>query len=348
MHVAELTGDIRDHVRGEAQDHPLGGRPLCHSARAAPGGVLLASAPARTDERTDVDGVTVVIMTRNRVDELLATLKRLTALPEAPPIVVADNGSTDGTVERVQASFPDVDVIALPDNLGVEARNVAVRRARTPYIAFNDDDSWWAPGALARVNELFEGHPRLGAVTAHIVAEPSGEDDPTSLVMRHSPVSGDGSVPGIPVLGFLACATAVRRSAFLEVGGFEERLHFVGEEELLATDLVSAGWRVQYVPELVVRHQASTSRDSDWRLRRGIRNTLWYLWLRRPARSAIRRSLHLLRHAPPRASLPAVAEAVRRGRWVLSERRVVPPEVERDLRRLDPEQERSSARQYAG
>lgn len=292
--------------------------------------------------------ITVVIMTRNRVDELRATLGRLTSLAEAPPIVVADNGSSDGTTECIRTSFPEVELIHFQSNVGVEARNVAVRRARTPYIAFNDDDSWWASGSLGRVVDLFEAHSRLGAITAHIMVEPSGEDDPTSVVMGRSPVSGHGPAPGMPVLGFLGCATAVRREAFLEVGGFEERFHFAGEEELLATDLVAAGWAVRYVRELRVHHQASASRDDVWRQRREIRNKLWFLWLRRPAPAALRRSVHLLRHAPPRASIPAVAEAIRKGGWVIAKRRVVPDEVEANLRRLDPDQKDTLERQYAG
>ena len=290
--------------------------------------------------------ITVVIMTRNRVEELLGTLRRLEALPEQPPIVVVDNGSTDGTPGRVRERFPDVELIALRSNLGVEARNIAVRRATTPYVAFNDDDSWWDPGALPRVVDLFEADPRLGAVTAHIVVEPAGTDDPTSVEMRDSPVSGDPALPGVPVLGFLACATAVRRESFLEVGGFERRLHFAGEEELLATDLFSAGWEIRYVPDVRVHHQASASRDSEWRRRRGLRNALWFLWLRRPARAAARRMVRLLRGIPPRTALPAIIDAVARGGWIVRDRRVVPPRVERELRRLEHDQDQSTARQY--
>ena len=285
--------------------------------------------------------ITVVIMTRNRVEELLATLERLEAQPEPPPIVVVDNGSTDGTPERVRQRFPDVEVIALQRNLGVEARNIAVRRATTPYVAFNDDDSWWAPGALPRVVDLFDSHPRLGAVTGHVVVEPAGTDDPTSVEMRDSPVLGDPALPGVPVLGFLACATAVRREAFLQVGGFERRFHFAGEEELLATDLFSTGWEIRYVPEVGVHHQASQSRDDEWRRRRDLRNALWSLWLRRPARAAVRRTIHLLRGVPPGTALPAIGDAVARGGWIVRDRRVVSPRVERELRRLEVDQDPS-------
>ena len=290
--------------------------------------------------------VTVVIMTRNRVEELLTTLARLTASVPAPPIIVVDNGSVDGTADRVRADFPGVEVIRLEENLGVEARNIAVGRAGTQIIAFNDDDSWWEPDSLDLAVELFASHPRLGALTADVVVQPGDREDPTSVEMRDSPVSGDPALPGIPVLGFLACATAVRRAAFEEVGGFESRLHFGGEEELLATDLAARGWAVRYVPELRVHHQASTIRDHAWRRRRGIRNTLWFLWLRRPAKVARRRSRQLLRDARTPDAARALVEAVLRGGWVLRERRVVPPDVEENLVRLDDGQTRTTARQY--
>lgn len=290
--------------------------------------------------------ITVVIMTRNRIEELLATLDRLTQLRPSPPILVVDNGSQDDTAHRVGSRFPEVEVIRLEENRGVEARNLAVARAETDYIAFNDDDSWWAPGALERVVELFDAHPRLGAVTAHVMVQPGNRDDPTSLEMHDSPVSGASDLPGIPVLGFLACATAVRRTAFEQAGGFESRLHFGGEEELLATDLAALGWEVRFVPELRVHHQASKMRDVVWRRRRGIRNRLWFLWLRRPRGVAGRRSLQLLRRARAADAARALVDALIHGGWVLRERKVVPATVEAQLARLDTARRRSSARQY--
>ena len=279
--------------------------------------------------------LTVVIMTRDRRSDLLHALEQLHQLPERAPIIVADNGSSDGTVEAVRAHFPDVRLLELEDNPGVAARNAAVRLAETTCIAFNDDDSWWAPGSLATAVDWFERHPNLGAVTAHVVVEPGGRDDPTTLAMYDSPVQADATVPGIPVLGFLGCATVVRRSAFLDVGGFEERLHFAGEEELLATGLAEHGWQVRFVPELRVHHRASTSRNPTWRQRRDVRNSLWNLWLRRPVPVAAAQSWKRLREARPWPALGGVVEAVVRGGWVLTNRRRVSADVERELRRLE-------------
>src|SRR5947208_1837668 len=104
-----------------------------------------------------VDRVTVVVMTRNRWPDLSQTLPR-----HEPPVVVVDNGSDDGTPDRVREAFPCVEVVALDTNLGAPARNIGVERARTPYVAFADDDSWWAPGSLERAARIFDAHPRLG------------------------------------------------------------------------------------------------------------------------------------------------------------------------------------------
>ena len=279
--------------------------------------------------------LTVVIMTRNRRPDLMRALEHLSELPERPPIIVADNGSSDGTREAVRIAHPDVTLLEIAGNSGVAARNAAVRLADTTCVAFNDDDSWWSPGSLSTAVGWFARHPTLGAVTAHVVIEPDGRDDPTSLVMYDSPVQADPAVPGTPVLGFLGCATVVRRSAFVDVGGFEERLHFAGEEELLAMDLVDHGWQVRFVPELVVHHQASTSRDPAWRQRRDVRNALWSLWLRRPLPVAAVQSWKRLREAAPWPALGGALEAVARGGWIPGHRRRVSAGVERQLRRLE-------------
>jgi glycosyltransferase involved in cell wall biosynthesis len=116
-----------------------------------------------------------VIATRNRCVELLATLARLRALPECPPIVVADNASSDGTPEAVRERHPDVELLALGDNRGAAARNAAARGLATPYLALTDDDAWWEPGALRHAAEVLRTHPRLGLLAARVLVGPREE-----------------------------------------------------------------------------------------------------------------------------------------------------------------------------
>jgi len=294
-----------------------------------------------------VNRIGVVVITHERRAEALDAVARLVELPERPPVVLVDNGSTDGTADAVREKFPEVDVLALDHNAGAVGRNLGVERLRTPYVAFCDDDTWWEPGSLSRAADVLDEHPRLAVLTARILTEPSGADDPIVAELRDSPVPGPDWLPG-PALGsFLAGASVVRREAFRAAGGFSARLWLGGEEELLATDLLTAGWEICYLEELVVHHAASPARDSVRRRRDGLRNTLWFTWLRRPVGPALRRTAFLAASAPrDRVSALAWCDAVRGLPWVLARRRRRPPEVEARLAPLDAAQRASTARRY--
>ena len=291
--------------------------------------------------------VSVVVITRDRAGDLVNALAHLTALAERPRIVVVDNGSGDDTVAMVRARYPGVEVVELGENRGAAARNVAVEMVDTPYVAFADDDSWWAPGALRRAADLLDAHPRLALVNAHILVGPDERDDPTCVEMGHSPLPSGPGQPGHPLLSFIACAAMVRRDAYLAAGGFHAKLSVGGEEEILGHDLVGAGWQLSYVPEIVIHHHASTSRDTDERRATGIRNTLWTTWLRRPVRPALVRTARLLRRLPrDRVTVRGLAQAAAGAPWVLRERRVSPPHVEAGRMLLEEDQLDSGTRRY--
>ncbi|WP_040924316.1 glycosyltransferase family 2 protein, partial [Saccharomonospora iraqiensis] len=136
------------------------------------------------------------------------------------------------------------------------------------------------------------------SVTGRCLVEPDLTEDPIVPELRHSPVPGPDWLPGPALLGVLAALSAFRVTAFREVGGFSPRLWLGGEEELLALDLAARGWWMCFDDGIVVHHAPSTARDPRRRRRLGIRNTLWTLWLRRPAATAARRTVDVLRSAP--------------------------------------------------
>ena len=228
----------------------------------------------------------MVIATRDRCAELRHTLAQLTALPEQPPVVVVDNGSTDGTPAMVRRQFPDTELIALRRNHGAVARNLAVRRARTRYIALSDDDSWWAPGSLTTATRVLDTSPQVGLVAARVLVGPRLDVDPTNDVMAASPLRA-GRLPGPRILGFMGCGAVIRRDAFLTAGGFSRLLFIGGEEQLLAYDLAAAGWAACYLPAVVAHHHPSASRDPATRHVQLARNRVLVAWLRRPARYAL-------------------------------------------------------------
>ncbi|GAA4320935.1 glycosyltransferase [Streptomyces venetus] len=276
--------------------------------------------------------VGVVIATRNRSATLTDTLRRLLALPERPEILVADNASTDDTRALLARDFPRVRVLSLPFNHGALARTYGARVLNTPYVAFSDDDSWWAPGALDRAARLFDAHPRLGLIAARTLVGPTADPDPLNDVLAESPLGPVADLPGTQVLGFLACASVVRRRAYLDAGGFHRLLFFGGEETLLAYDLAARGWGVSHCPDVVAHHDPApgprTGRPVVQR-----RNELLTAWLRRPVPYALARTRALAAEArhDARARL-ALRGTLARLPAALRARRPLPPHVERAAR----------------
>jgi GT2 family glycosyltransferase len=272
------------------------------------------------------DRVTIVVATRDRRADLAQSLPRHDA-----PVILVDNGSTDGSVAAVRARFPAVKILALGHNCGAPARNVGVERARTPYVAFADDDSWWAPGALARAADLFDAHPRLGRLAGRVLVGPAHRPDPVCAQMEVAPLGTSPDLPGPSV--FLACGAVVRRRAFLTAGGFDDVVFFSGEEERLALDLAAAGWGLAYVGDVVAHHHPSPVRDPRGRQALNVRNSVLTACLRRPWGVAARRVVHAARHdAASRAGLWAAVPRLPRA---LARRRSLPPAVEEAACRVD-------------
>ncbi|MEV5896804.1 glycosyltransferase family 2 protein [Nonomuraea fuscirosea] len=272
--------------------------------------------------------VTVVVASRDRV----RTLTR--SLPLHPrPVILVDNGSTDGTARFVHRHFPDVHVVDAGRNLGAPARNLGVQLAETPYVAFADDDSWWAPGALERAADVLDAHPRLAVLGARVLVGPEERLDHVSALMRDSPLGVEPDLPGPSVLGFLACGAVVRKEAFLEAGGFDDVIFFFGEEERLALDLAARGWGLAYVDSVVGHHHPSPARDHQARKSLATRNALLTALLRRPWPVVARHVFEALRGGP--AGWKGLRAALGRAPRALAERRPLPASVERARRALD-------------
>lgn len=111
---------------------------------------------------TSTPRTSFVIATRDRSQELCATLDRLLDTFQYL-IMLVDNASRDDSVaaaSRVASrSTGRVAVIPLNRNAGAVARNVGVARSSTPYVAFCDDDSWWAAEAIQLAEQTSSNTP---------------------------------------------------------------------------------------------------------------------------------------------------------------------------------------------
>lgn len=271
--------------------------------------------------------ISIVVLTHNRADELIATLGRLLALPGNPPIFVADNASGDNTIARVKTLYPSVRVVECHENLGAAGRNHATACVGTDYVAFCDDDTWWEPGSLERAVQLLDAWPNVGVLSARVVVGEEQALDPTCATMRASPLGSTG-LPGPALIGYMAGACVFRTSLFREVGGYEARLFIGGEEELIALDVLAAGQAIVYCDSLTVHHHPSTARDSRLRRRTLARNAAWIAWLRLPWPQACCATLRALDVLMREGTFARDSIALLRGlAWTLPRRQVVPSHV---------------------
>ena len=278
------------------------------------------------------DRLTVVLLTYNCGHRLRPVLRQLLTL--GVPVIAVDNASTDDTLARLR-EWPGITVVPLPRNIGAAGRNEGARRARTPYIAFCDDDGWYERDGLRIAVRLLDRHPSLAVVNARILVGEEERLDPISTEMAASPLPEQHDIPGTVLLSFMAGAVIVRRSAFLGVGGYHPRFFIGGEEETVSYPLAAADWQLRYVPDVVMHHHPSVANAPHLRAF-GMRNTLWNAWLHRPWRSALRWTLFTLADTPKnRDWVRGVAMALGGLPWALVHRRPVGDALDRSMTVLD-------------
>ncbi|SMF58944.1 Glycosyltransferase involved in cell wall bisynthesis [Tistlia consotensis] len=123
-----------------------------------------------TPDRTAVDPtlVSIIIPTYNRVRVVEQAVA--SALAQSYPhkeVVVVDDGSSDGTLGRLEAlDEPRLRLLSSPCNGGAaRARNLGIAASRGGYVAFLDSDDRWEPWKLeAQVARFEQGPPELGLV----------------------------------------------------------------------------------------------------------------------------------------------------------------------------------------
>jgi GT2 family glycosyltransferase len=85
-------------------------------------------------------------------------------------IIVADNASTDGSLDLLRDQYPDVRIVALPENRGFTgACNAGMGAARGDYIALLNNDTEVDPGWVVGVVGAFERHPEAGIVASKML-----------------------------------------------------------------------------------------------------------------------------------------------------------------------------------
>lgn len=286
--------------------------------------------------------VTIAILNYQRRDALRRALEAARAQGYAPLEVLAvDNASTDGSPEMVRDEFPEVHLVALPENIAAAARNEGVRAAKGEIVFTLDNDVLFTtPDDVARGVAVFERHPRAAVVNFTIL----GPDGVLSRRDWCHPRDPDRWAGAEFVTDYvLEGASACRRDAFLASGGYWPPF-FIGHEGWdLAMRLLDAGHDLVYSPAVRVRHMVdSTVRPSSRIYYTFTRNAIWVaLRTHRPAAAlaTIAKDLALMGFASARAGQLAafargIVDASRDAGQALRTRRAMSRETARRLRAI--------------
>jgi N-acetylglucosaminyl-diphospho-decaprenol L-rhamnosyltransferase len=213
--------------------------------------------------------VDVVVPVHNRWELTESCLEHLRRQTLPRTVIVCDNGSTDGTPDRLRESFPDVVVVKVGANLGFSvACNRGVRAGDAEIVVLMNNDVICPPDFLERLVAPLARDERLGSVTSLLLQ--SGEKLIESFGLTvDATLAGYPRLRGLhvdalrgprPVLaGPSGAAGAYRRQAWEQVGGLDEGVFAYGEDVDLALRLRTAGWMTTEAPDAVGVHLGSAT-----------------------------------------------------------------------------------------
>ena len=257
------------------------------------------------DLMVDPSLVSVVIPCRNGAPTLGRQLAALGRQDYAGrwELVLADNGSTDGSAEIAEAwreRLPEMRIVNAPRPGINVARNAGVRASRGRIIALCDADDEVGPGWLrGLVDGVAKGVDLVGGC---LDLDPLNSALPPGRRRRRTALADD--------LGFLPWAEganlAFAREVFDRLDGFDETFHSGGDEIEFAWRAQLSGYPLGFVPDAVVHYSVRSSARRVFRQFLGYGSSHAQLYRhfrhhgmpRAPAKLIVARWLWILAHAP--------------------------------------------------
>lgn len=197
-------------------------------------------------------------------------------------VIVSDNASTDGSVEKIRRQFPLVRVVENGANLGfARGNNAGIREAQGEYVLILNPDTTIHDGSLDRWIEFADRHPEAGAFGCRV----HNRDGTYQRSARPFPTIARYVIAalGLRFLGRLkrpvlldeyeawrgdnekevdwqsGCCLLVRGDLLSKLGGFDEQFFYQFEEVDLCRRVWGAGYRIRYTPEASITHLGGQS-----------------------------------------------------------------------------------------
>jgi GT2 family glycosyltransferase len=237
--------------------------------------------------RTAID-VSIIIVNWNRLDDVLKNVRYLRRQRRVKfEVVVVDNGSTDGSAERL-ARIGWIRLIRLATNVGpAAARNYGIGSAKGKYVVFLDSDAVLSKSGLVELVSRMESNPTIGIISCRIVNSRTRRAD--SWI--HALPASSHEFKEFDTYSFSAAGAIARTEALLAAGPFWDELFIYQEEVDLSIRMLRAGYRIVYSPLARVYHRVSEdgriASGDYWRLQ--IRNWIWIYYRHYPARARLKK-----------------------------------------------------------
>lgn len=235
--------------------------------------------------------VIIILLTYNRLGDMIECIDSLQRCTyPSMELLLVDNGSTNGTYEKLQKRYPRIAMISTGRNLGYTGGiNIGLTHAlkRTPqYVLILNEDTVVEPGFLEPMIEALHNHPNAavacGTICCHHdrsrlwyaggrlipwrgLAVHDHKGKPTSVIRKHGPQK---------VSFVTGCMLLLRSSAIPDIGLEDERFFLYLDDIELSARIGMKGYELLYVPESIIYHKVLGERDSPRKLYYSVRNRL--------------------------------------------------------------------------
>jgi N-acetylglucosaminyl-diphospho-decaprenol L-rhamnosyltransferase len=232
--------------------------------------------------------VSAVVVSHGHREELAESLPALVPQVDEAVVIANISGSAPADTGGVRVIENE-----RPANYAANI-NAGVRATAGELVLVSNPDAVPEPGAVDRLREFVEAHPRCGVAGPQLLdpdgsLQPSRRRFPTvrGTIVRRTPLRrwrpplehqrdhyllDERPTEPVETDWMLGGCLLLRRSMLEELGGFDEDFRMYGEEIDLAYRAAKAGWERWYVPAAVVRHRWDAETDKRFWTKR----TLWH------------------------------------------------------------------------
>ena len=249
-------------------------------AAGVPAKILKKRRPPKTGRRRDSVSVGIVNFNGSHVlgDTLKSVLKQ--DYPELREIIVADDGSTDGSVDYIKRHFPNVRILELGKNLGPNAaRNAILKEAASNHVLLMDNDIALNPDVISLLEEALEARPDAGIAGAQIRFFDQPDRVQYNGVYIHyvgGAVMNSLDLDCPVEVGAVSGGTLlVRRNRAFEIGLFDEDFFSGWEDGDFTFRMTLAGFPCLQVSKALVFHKKA--KTGFVRMEWQVRNRWWFL-----------------------------------------------------------------------